>query len=127
MAHKVKVTLPYIDWDGIRGNLSFDAEVQTDCFRTVDGIFTGHLLGGMQVDCMPDISREAQPETSSIFLDDRIKQFEAELSELQQLAEDNYQKEYTCPSSDWRQANSSGYLAAVKDIYSKFCKIFKED
>lgn len=120
MAHKVKVKVPYLGYHGQKGFLIFDADLQTDFLETKDGLLSVDFLGGTIVDCMLDI-RNAAYDAS------KIEQFKTEIKKLRALAEDNFQKEYTVPSTDWRQGNSSGYLAAVDDILGKFNKFFKED
>lgn len=122
MAHKVKVKIPYYDECEHDGFLIFDAEIKTDCLETMNGVFRADLVRDVTIDCTPDI-RDGEYDSFKL----KIQQFEDALSELQSLAEDNYQKDFIYPTSSFRQANSSGYLAGVKDIFAIFCQIFKED
>lgn len=113
------VELHYTDRDGNDGVIRLDGDICTPILSITNGILTVQTLNG--IDFVTRF-KETQDEIS------KIRQFENELDALQHIAEDNYQKEMAGGSgySDWRYANSSGYLAAIKDIYAKFIKIFKE-
>ena len=51
---KVKVYIPYRDEYGNKGELTFDADLNTPCLDTLNGCFDIKTLYGMRIDCMPE-------------------------------------------------------------------------
>lgn len=51
---KVKVHIPYVDFDGNTGELVFDADLNALVLSTIGGRFDIAELSGMYVDSMPE-------------------------------------------------------------------------
>lgn len=51
---KVKVYIPYIDFNGHKGELVFDADLNAPCLETRNGCLDIKEPSGMRIDCMPE-------------------------------------------------------------------------